>query len=147
MALLTSVFHVCLIVTPLFVVGHSVLFMESWSVSTPSFSEPASDGLTMLFLICAAALLARRLSVSKVRALTTLWDLTLLLIVIAPFLTGFLAYHQFGDYETVIILHMLSGELLLVSIGLTKLGHMVFFVFARFFVGSEFSFGAGSRRW
>jgi nitrate reductase gamma subunit len=147
LAVLTFVFHVCLIVTPLFLMAHNILLFESWQWSLPSFSEFTTDILTIIFLICAAVFLVRRILVPRVRAVSSLWDYILLLITLAPFLTGYLAYHQLVQYETIIVIHILAGELMLISMGVTKLGHMIFFFFVRLFIGSEYSFGGGTRTW
>jgi hypothetical protein len=45
------------------------------------------------------------------------------------------------------ILHILAGEVMLMAIPFTKLGHMLFFFFYRFFIGSEYSFVRGTRSW
>lgn len=143
----TSVFHVLLIITPLFLLGHNTLISLSCGWSLFSLPEPLSDGLTVIVLICGAYFLGRRLFLARVRAITTAYDYIVLFIAIAPFLTGFFAYHQWFDYETVILLHILTGELMLISIPFTKLGHMLFFFLYRFFIGGEYSFLRGSRSW
>jgi nitrate reductase gamma subunit len=97
--------------------------------------------------ICVAFFIIRRLFLARVRAISTIYDYIVLLIAVAPFLTGYLAYHQWFDYHTVIILHILSGELMLITIPFTKLGHMLFFFLYRFLIGSEYSFTRGSRTW
>lgn len=147
LAVLTFVFHVCLIVTPLFLMAHNILLFESWQWNLPSLSEFATDILTIVFLICAAVFIVRRIFVPRVRAVSTLWDYLLLLITLAPFLTGYLAYHQLIEYETIIIIHILAGELMLIAMGVTKLGHMIFFFFVRLLIGSEYSFRGGTRTW
>jgi len=147
LTLITSVFHVCLIVVPLFLLGHNVLLDQAWRLSLFSFPEPLSDVLTLVILICGAYFLGRRLFLPRVRAITSIYDYIVLLIAIAPFLTGFLAYHQWFDYQTLIFLHILSGEVMLITIPFTKLGHMLFFFLYRFFIGSEYSFVRGSRTW
>ncbi len=91
--------------------------------------------------------LVRRLAIPRVRLVSSLEDFVVLLVTGAPFLTGFMAYHQWGDYRTMVTLHILAGELMLVAIPFTKLGHMIFFFFARIFFGSEFSLWRGSREW
>jgi len=141
------VFHLCLIVTPLFLIGHSVLFFESFGLSLFSFDEATSDRMTVLFFFAALFLLSRRLFSPRVRAITTPYDYLLLLVTTAPFATGYLAYHQLFNYNTVMLCHMILGELMLIAVGATKLGHMVFFFFARFLVGGEYAILAGSRRW
>ena len=74
-------------------------------------------------------------------------SLLVLLITAAPFLTGFMAYHQWGDYKTIVTIHVLAGQLMLVAIPFTKVGHMVFFFFVRTLFGSEFSMWRGRRTW
>ena len=147
LALLTFIFHFCIIITPIFLMGHNVLIYQSWEFSFCSFSETITDILTIIFLISALIFLARRILVSRVRAVSSLFDYILLLITIAPFLTGYLTYHQLVNYENIITIHIITGELMLIAVGLTKLGHMIFFFFARFFIGSEYSFRSGSRAW
>ena len=143
----TSVFHVLLIMTPLFLLGHNILLDQSCGWSLFSLPKSPSDGLTLIVLFCGAYFLVRRLFLARVRAITTIYDYVVLLIAIAPFLTGFFAYHQWFHYETVMLLHILSGEIMLITIPFTKLGHMLFFFLYRFFIGGEYSFLRGSRAW
>ena len=100
-----------------------------------------------MVLICGAYFLGRRLFLARVRAITTAYDYLILLIAIAPFLTGYFAYHQWFDYDAVMTLHILAGEVMLITIPFTKLGHMLFFFLYRFFIGNEYSFVPGSRTW
>lgn len=146
-ALLSFIFHVCIIITPFFVLAHNILLFESWRFKLYSFSELTTDILTIVFLSCAALFLIRRVFIRTVRAVSGIYDYLLLLITAAPFITGFLAYHQLVKYETIIIIHILFGELMLIAVGLTKLGHMIFFFFVRLNIGSEYSFRGGSRSW
>jgi len=147
MMVMTSVFHVFLILVPIFLLGHNILLDQSWGVSLYSLPECFADGLTIVVFICVAFFIIRRLFLARVRAISTIYDYIVLLIAVAPFLTGYLAYHQWFDYHTVIILHILSGELMLITIPFTKLGHMLFFFLYRFLIGSEYSFTRGSRTW
>ncbi len=147
LTVMTSVFHVLLFVTPLFLLGHNILLSQSCGWSLFSLPESWSDGLTVLVLICGLYFLGRRIFLARVRAITTVYDYAVLFIAVAPFLTGLFAYHQWFDYETVMLLHILTGEIMLISIPFTKLGHMLFFFLYRFFIGGEYSFLRGSRTW
>jgi nitrate reductase gamma subunit len=147
MAIVSSVFHICLFVAPLFAVGHSLVLYESWGVSFVSLPDGLIDVLTIVFLAGGVFFLVRRMVLPRVQALSTPYDYLLLFITVAPFLTGFFAYHQWFDYKTVITLHLLAGEAMLIAIPFSKLGHMVFFFFIRIFLGSEFSFWRGNRNW
>ncbi len=144
----TVVFHVFLFVTPLFLLAHNKLLEESiLGFGLPSLSESTTDMLTIIYLACAFFFLARRIFVRRVRAISSLYDLFLWLVAVAPFLTGFLAYRQWFDYRTILIAHIIAGEAMLILIPFSKLGHMVYFFLYRVFIGSEYSFGQGRRAW
>ena len=146
-AILTSFFHVLIFILPIFLLAHNLLLYESWNFSLWSFSESMGDTLTILFLFLAMFFFFRRVVVAKVRALSRTSDYLVWLITVTPFLTGFICYRQWFDYHTALIIHILSGELMLIAITFTKLGHMIFFFLARFFIGSEFSLSRGTRTW
>jgi len=78
---------------------------------------------------------------------TFLSDYVLLAVVMLPFLTGFLAYHQLGPYRPMLILHILAGEIMLVAIPFSRLSHMFFFFFTRVYMGSEFGKVRNARDW
>ena len=143
----TTIFHVCLIFVPLFLLGHNELLDLSLGVSLPSMPEQVSDVLSIALLACCAFFLCRRIFVSRVRAITSFYDYLVLVLAAVPFLSGFLGYHQIFDYRTVMIVHMLSGELLLIAIPFTKLTHMVFFFLNRIMIINEHTLGKGSRAW
>jgi nitrate reductase gamma subunit len=147
LTVITSVFHVLLIGLPLFLQGHQILLDSALRMSFWSLPESISNALTVVVLLCGLFFLGRRLFLARVRVLTTAYDYLMLLFTMAPFLTGFLAYHQWFDYRTLIFLHILSGEVMLIVIPFTRLGHMIFFFLYRFFIDSEYSFVRGTRAW
>jgi nitrate reductase gamma subunit len=147
MTFVTVVFHFLLFLVPIFLLAHNQLIHRAWGLSLPSFSDSFADALTILFLLCAFFLLFRRIFVRRVRAISGLYDLLMWLITVVPFLTGFAAYHQWFDYPTILNVHIITGEVMLIVIPFTKLGHMLFFFFYRFLIGTEYSFGQGKRAW
>jgi hypothetical protein len=74
-------------------------------------------------------------------------DYILLIIVMLPFLTGFLAYHQFFLYKWVMIAHILSGELMLIVIPFSRFSHMLTAPLTRAYTGSEFGNVRHARDW
>jgi len=98
-------------------------------------------------ILCAIFLFVRRLARAEVRILSGIWDYCIILISAAPFVTGFLAYHQLLDYDLMMVLHVITGELLLILIPFTKLGHMMLFFFTRSFIGFEMGTRRGARSW
>jgi nitrate reductase gamma subunit len=145
--IVTFVFHCCLFIIPFFLLAHVLSWDESWQISWWSISDSLADKLTILVILCGVFFLVRRLVVPEARKVTQRLDWLLLAIVMLPFLTGFLAYHQWGPYKPLLILHILSGELLLIAIPFSRLSHMLLFVFTRGHMGSEFGKVLESRDW
>jgi nitrate reductase gamma subunit len=84
----------------------------------------------------------------RVKAITTWSDYLFLSLAAAPFVTGFFAYHEvFENYRLIISLHILSGELMLMTVPFTKFVHMIYSVIIRLTVVSEYSLGRGNRTW
>ena len=137
------IFHIGLMVTPLFLVGHTVIFRERWGVDWPTLSMGLADVLTLGVMITAACIAIRRLALPEVRIVTSFYDYFLLLLSVAPFVTGFLAVHQAPRYQLWLYSHILSGELLLVAIPFTKLFHEVGFFLSRGQLGADFGIKRG----
>ena len=147
MAIVSVVFHSILFIAPLLALGHSLLIYESWGIALPSLPDGLIDVLTIILLACAFFFLTRRIVIPRVQSISSAYDYLVLFLTAAPFLTGFFAYHQWFDYKTVITLHMLAGEAMLIAIPFSKIGHMVFFFFVRIFMGGEYGFWRGNRTW
>ena len=147
MTIVSAVFHFCLFATPLFLLAHNVMLRSGLGISLPSVPDALADSMTIIVLGCGLFFLVRRIAVPKVAAISGTYDYVALFIVILPYLTGFLAYHQVFEYRTMIIMHMLTGELMLIVLPFTKVGHMVFFFFSRLTLAGEYCMGRGSRTW
>lgn len=146
-SLVFYVFHVCLFLVPLFLFAHNMLWDESFGVSLWSLPDGVADTLTMVFIAALIFLFIRRLARPEVRILTTPWDYALLILTLLPFLTGFLAYHQWGPYSLLLVLHILFAEILLIIVPFTKLGHIILFFFTRAFIGFEMGARRGAKPW
>lgn len=141
------VFHVCLLTTPLLFGAHNILLDEAFGISLPSISDHVADLLTAIVVACGLFLIGRRIFRAEVRTLSSPWDFALLIAVLLPFVTGFLAHHQLGPYDELMLLHVLSGEILLVLIPFTKLAHGALFFITRAFIGFELGGRRGARSW
>jgi len=147
MGAVSLVFHFCLFLIPLLLPAHNILSDRSTGVSLPTLPGPLADKLTLGLLAFGTFFLLRRILFPRVRALSTLRDYLVLLLVAAPFVTAYMAYHHWLDYRTVLVTHMIVGEILIAAIPFTKLGHMPFLIFARFFMSSEYAWRPANRRW
>ncbi len=145
--ILTFVFHGGLVIMPFFLSAHVIMFNKAWGVKWWTLPYGFVDAVTIVVISSCVIFLVRRLTLREVRFLTTPSDYFILAIAFAPFLTGFLALHQIGNYHFWLILHILSGELMLMAIPFTRLSHMLFGVFTRAYSGSEFGSIRHARDW
>lgn len=141
------IFHLLLFVAPVFLLSHITLLEESMQWSWFAFSDSVSDILTVVVIVALIFFIIRRFVVPEVKFLTTVSDFIFILIVALPFVTGFLAYHQFFAYKYMVIAHVLSGELMLILIPFTRFFHMFMAPFTRAYIGSEFGSVRHARDW
>jgi nitrate reductase gamma subunit len=147
MTIVAYVFHVCLILTPIFLLAHVTLVDESWDLSWWTLPDTLAAIMTLLVIGACVFFLVRRLVNPEVQYVTSASDYILLTIVAAPFITGFLVYYQWFGYQTLLILHILSGEIMLVAIPFTRLSHMLLAPLTRAYMGSEFGGVRHARDW
>jgi len=147
LTIVTFAFHICLLAAPLFLLSHIILWDEAWNISWWAFPDALADVMTVVVILSCLFFLVRRIRQPEVRFVTSASDFVILAIVAMPFLTGFIAYHQWFDYRISLILHILSGEVMLVAIPFTRLSHMIFSPFTRAYMGSEFGGVRHARDW
>ena len=116
LTVVTFAFHLGLIVTPVLLLSHVLLWEESWDLSWWTLPDGVADGLTVIVIAGCGYFLVRRVTQPEVRYVTSASDYVVLAIVAAPFVTGFLTYHQWFAYDIMFILHILSGEILLAAV-------------------------------
>ena len=121
-AVLRYVFHACLLIVPIWFYGH----IELWDASrfrwywTP-LPDAWADWMTLILLFLCAFFILRRLILPDVRRHSSVKDFAVIGMAILPFLSGYLLTHGtledmafFGDYDNMLALHILSGELMMV---------------------------------
>ena len=138
LTLITVIFHLCLIITPVFLYSHIVLWYQAWDITWWALPDNISDIMTWIVIVCSLFFLFRRLFLTEVKYVNSFFDYVLIVLVIAPFITGLAAYHQWFLYEPMLIAHILSGQLLLMVLPFSRLGHMLFIFFTQAYMGSEF---------
>jgi len=143
----TYAFHICLFLVPVFLSAHIMMWDFSFGISYPALADSTADIMTVVVLAACAIFAWRRVSNKAVAFITTPQDWVVLILVALAFVTGFLAYHQIFDYQSMIILHVLAGEAMLIAIPFTRLAHMLFGVFTRAYMGSEFGGIRHARDW
>lgn len=121
-AILRYIFHICLIIVPIWLSGHISLWLESrFEWEWAALPDTLADWMTLMLLGIAVFFLVRRMVSSYVRANTSVNDYLIIIMAGLPFLTGYFLAHGtldevpfFGDYMGTI--HILSGEAMLIFI-------------------------------
>lgn len=144
--ILVFTFHIGLLVTPVFLLGHNLLLQERWGFRFFTISETTADILTIAVLVSGLLILIRRFALPEVRILTTAYDVLLLAIAVAPFATGLMARLQVGHYQSWLIAHILCGEIWLVAIPFTKLSHIILFFLSRAQIGMDYGIKRGGMK-
>jgi nitrate reductase gamma subunit len=140
-------FHICLVITPIFALGHTLLWRESWGLNIWSLPEWLATAMAAYVVLGVVFFALRRIAEPAVRYVTSWKDYLLLTIVVGPFLTGIMAHYHVFEYQVMIVLHIFTGALWLVVIPFTRVVHMLFYPFTRAYMGSEFGYVRGSRDW
>ncbi len=147
LTIVTFAFHICLIVAPIFLLSHNILWEEAWNISWWTLPDGWADVMAFIVIGGCIFFLVRRLKLPEVQFVTSASDYVILAIVAAPFITGFIAYHQWFAYPYFVIAHIISGEIMLVAIPFTRLSHMIFAPLTRAYMGSEFGKVRQARDW
>ncbi|MFH1436714.1 MAG: TmcC family electron transfer complex membrane anchor subunit [Pseudomonadota bacterium] len=146
-SILSLVFHICLIVTPIFLLGHNLLWKESWNIIWWTLPENIGNIMAIIVVVIGFFFILRRVANPTVRFVTSWVDYVFMVIVLGPFVTGVMAYYQVFDYRIVMMLHMWTGAIWLMAIPFTRVSHMLFFVLTRAYMGCEFGFVRNARDW
>ena len=134
-SLISFLFHLGVVIVPLFLVGHIDLWRSGLGLGWWGIAPHWADVLTVITVAGGLVLLGFRIFDAAGRALSRAGDYLLLVAVVLPFVSGFAAMHPGWNpvsYATMMLVHVLSAELLFVLLPTTKLSHAVLFMFARF---------------
>lgn len=143
-------FHLGLLVTPVFLAAHILLVRNAIGLSWPALPQPAANWLTLLTAAAALALFVGRAAHAGSRALSRLQDYLWPPLLAVPFLTGYLCANLAlppAAYQWSILLHIYSGCLIMALVPFTKIAHCVLLPLSQLVttVSWKFAQGAGDR--
>lgn len=146
MTILFFAFHIGAVCIPLFLSAHNMMLQEKLGFSFVSINQTVADVMSWCVIISAVFLVIRRLVLPEVRILTTSYDYLILFLSAAPFITGLICRYEIGSYSSFLIIHIIFGELLLISIPFTKLSHILLFFLSRAQIGMDFGIKRGGMK-
>lgn len=147
LTIVTFAFHLCLLITPVFLLAHVVLWDEAWNVSWPTLPDAWAIAMSLVVIGGCVFFFVRRRITPEVAYVTSASDYVILGLTAAPFLTGVIAYCQWFDVRLFTLLHVLTGEAMLVAVPFTRIRHMLFAPLTRAYMGSEFGAVRHARDW
>jgi len=131
------IFHIGLFVTIFLFAPHILMFKDVIGFGWPSVPTPIVDAFTVISIIALLTLLVHRMRDNVLKFLTTKEDYLVWMLTILPLITGYIAFHRIGmTAPTLLAIHILSVELLLVIFPFTKLMHTFTFVLSRWYNGA-----------
>ena len=133
------VFHLGFFIVLLFLAPHIRLLEGVFGFAWPALPTSVIDAVTVVTLVALVVVLVHRLADPVKRFLSTPGDYVAWALTFLPVFTGYLAYHHLlFRYETLLGLHILSVELLMVALPFTKLVHTVTLFVARWYTGEAY---------
>lgn len=131
------VFHIGFFVTLFLYAPHILVIDAVMGVSWPALPTPIVDATAVLTMITLVAVLLHRISDPVLRFLSRFQDYFVWFLTILPVATGYIAFHRIGlPPPTLIAVHILSVELLMIVFPFTKLMHAFTLFMARWYNGA-----------
>jgi nitrate reductase gamma subunit len=132
------VFHIGFFVVLFLFAPHILLFDDVLGISWPALPTAVVDATAVVTIIALLAVLVHRLRHPVMRFLSRFQDYLVWLVTILPVVTGYLAFHRVGiaPPPTLLAVHILSVELLMVIFPFTKLMHAFTLFIARYYNGA-----------
>jgi nitrate reductase gamma subunit len=130
------IFHVGLAIVVSLFAPHIKLVESLLGLSWPGLPSQLIDAVTVVTLAAMVVVLVDRINKPVKRFLSTFEDYFTWGLTFLPILTGYLAVkHLLLSYTTMLALHILSVELLLIAIPFTKLFHAITVFASRWYNG------------
>jgi nitrate reductase gamma subunit len=105
----------------------------------PGLPTPLVDAIAIVSIFAMLAILVNRLRNPVLRFLSTFEDYLTWTVTLLPLLTGYFAFHRMlFPYQTMLGLHILSVEILLILFPFTKLMHFFTVFISRWYNGAAF---------
>ncbi|MCE5180337.1 MAG: hypothetical protein LLG15_00910 [Betaproteobacteria bacterium] len=135
------IFHLGFLITLFFLSQHIDMLRAILKFGWPALPRSVIDIAAILSIAAMIALLVHRIIDPVKRLLSDFQDYLTWALTFLPLLTGFMLLRSIGfGYTTLLTLHILSVELLLIAIPFTKLAHMFSTFVSRWYNGASAGF-------
>jgi len=134
-SIFSIIFHIGLILVPVFLFAHVQLWKSGLGISWPTLSYKITYWLTISTIVSASALIVGRIFSRTSSFLSRKQDFLWPILLLIPFITGFVCAHTGvspSTYRLFILIHILSGDLIFILIPFTKIAHCVMMPLSQF---------------
>jgi nitrate reductase gamma subunit len=143
-------FHVGLLLVPLFLAAHVLLWRRSLGFAWPAMPQSLANWLTLLTVSAALGLFFGRVLHRATRALSRFQDYFWPVLLAIPFMTGYVCANlAIGPraYRMSMLLHVYSADLIMAMVPFTKIAHCVLAPLSQAVTAVSWKFvpGAGDR--
>lgn len=134
-SLLSIIFHIGLLLVPLFLFAHVELWRGVLGFGWPALPKVWADWLTLITIAAALALFIGRVSSSASRFISRKQDFLWPLLLLVPFVSGYTCANLGvtpGIYQFSMLMHVLSVEVTFMLLPFTKIAHCVLMPLSQF---------------
>lgn len=144
-SIVSILFHIGLIFTPLLLFDHALLFHNSIGISWITFaiSHQTASILTIITIVSGIVLFIMRTANKSSRAISRKQDYLWPLLLIIPFISGFVCGNSSLNpdaYKYFILIHILSGELIFILMPFTKVAHCLLMPISQWITARSWKF-------
>jgi len=146
-SLLSFFFHVGMIVTPLFLASHILLWRNAVGFGWPALPQGWANWLTLIAIFTGVGLFLGRVLDPAARQLSRLQELLWPLLIVTPFVTGYVASNAViapHRYQEMMLVHIYTGDVIMLMIPFTKMAHCVLMPLSQLVTGIAWKFPAGA---
>ena len=125
-SIFSILFHIGLILVPLFLFAHVKLWEKSVGISCVTLPYNLAFWLTVSTIVFAMALIIGRIFNKSSSFISRKQDYLWPVLLLIPFVTGFVCANLNVDpnsYQFFMLMHILSGDLIFILIPFTKIAH------------------------
>ncbi len=134
-SIVSIVFHIGLILVPIFLFAHIQLWHEGTGLWWPALPRVIAEFLTVTTILSAFLLFFARVGNSGSRHISRGQEVMWPLLLAIPFISGFLGSYPTWSplsYSAMMLIHIMSGNLILLLIPFTKIAHCLLVPFSQF---------------
>ncbi len=134
-----GLFHLGLFVVLVLGTPHMLVWKSLIGIGWPTLPLPIVDWMSAVTIVAMIILFINRLVNPVLKLISGPAEWLNLLFVFLPMVTGYImTHHLWFPYEVLYSLHMISVNLLLIWIPLSRISHFMFYFFSKAIHGADF---------